>query len=287
MMTVFSNPRWLKQHDYPYTSIDEVPQSVFDEINERLDKRISTEPLVSIMVIAYNEEINVLRSISSLSCLDTKIPFEIVAVNNNSKDRTQETFDRLHVRTFFQPIQGCGPARQMAQEMAVGKYMLLADADCFYPVNWLDEMMKQLQQPGVVCVYGRYSFVANPELPRWQLTIHETLKDLVAEARHYKRPYLNAYGISMGYLREAGLKAGYMMHNRTWGEDGRICFDMMQYGRVVAMKTRSARAWTGTRTLMKDGTLWQALGKRVKKELNRAVSYLTPHPPHDTKTSED
>lgn len=287
MMTLFSNPRWLKQHDYPYSSIDQVPQSVFDEINQRLDKRISAKPLVSIMVIAYNEEINVLRSISTLSCLDTTIPFEIVAVNNNSRDRTQETLDRLHVRTFFQPIQGCGPARQMAQEMAVGKYMLLADADCFYPTNWLDEMMKKLQQPGVVCVYGRYSFIANTELPRWQLTIHETLKDLVAEARHYKRPYLNAYGISMGYLREAGLKAGYMMHNRTWGEDGRICFDMMQYGRVVQMKTRSARVWTGARTLMKDGTLWQALGKRVKKELNRAISYLTPHPPHDTKTSED
>jgi len=287
MMTLFSNPRWLKQHDYPYSSIDQVPQSVFDEINQRLDKRISAKPLVSIMVIAYNEEINVLRSISTLSCLDTTIPFEIVAVNNNSRDRTQETLDRLHVRTFFQPIQGCGPARQMAQEMAVGKYMLLADADCFYPANWLDEMMKKLQQPGVVCVYGRYSFIANTDLPRWQLTIHETLKDLVAEARHYKRPYLNAYGISMGYLREAGLKAGYMMHNRTWGEDGRICFDMMQYGRVVQMKTRSARVWTGARTLMKDGTLWQALGKRVKKELNRAISYLTPHPPHDTKTSED
>ncbi|QHV96574.1 glycosyltransferase family 2 protein [Spirosoma endbachense] len=286
-MNLLSNPNWLKRHEYPYTSIDEVPQSVFDEINARLDKRISTKPLVSIMVIAYNEEVNILRSISTLSCLETTIPFEIVAVNNNSKDRTQDTIDKLHVRKFFQPIQGCGPARQLGQEMAIGKYMLLADADCLYPTNWLNEMMEKLQQPGVVCVYGRYSFIANPQLPRWQLTLHETLKDIVAEFRHVKRPYLNAYGISMGYLREAGLKAGYMMHNRTWGEDGRLCFDMMQYGRVVQMKTRSARVWTGPRTLMKDGTIWQALGKRVKKEMNRAFSYLTPHPPHDTKTSED
>jgi glycosyltransferase involved in cell wall biosynthesis len=286
-MTLFSNPKWLEQHQYPYNSIDEVPQSVFDTINERLDKRLSTTPLVSIMVIAYNEEVNILRSISTLSCLETDIPFEIVAVNNNSSDRTQETIDKLHVRKFFQPIQGCGPARQMAQENAIGKYMLLADADCFYPTNWMNEMMKKLQQPGVVCVYGRYSFIANPELPRWQLTIHETLKDLIAEARQYKRPYLNAYGISMGYLREAGLKAGYMMHRRTWGEDGRICFEMMQYGKVVPMKTRSARVWTGPRTLMKDGTLWQALGKRARKEIGRAISYLTPHPPHDPKTSED
>ncbi len=286
-MNLFSNPKWLQRHEYPYASIDQVPQSIFEEINARLDEQISTKPLVSIMVIAYNEEVNILRSISSLSCLKTTIPFEIVVVNNNSKDRTQDTIDKLHVRKFFQPIQGCGPARQLAQEMAVGKYMLLADADCLYPVNWLDEMMKKLQQPGVVCVYGRYSFIANPELPRWQLTLHETLKDIVAEFRHFKRPYLNAYGISMGYLREAGLRAGYMMHNRTWGEDGRLCFDMMPYGKVVQMKTSSARVWTGPRTLMKDGTIWKALGKRVRKELDRAFSYLTPQAPHDTKTSED
>ncbi|GAB3899481.1 glycosyltransferase family 2 protein [Spirosoma agri] len=286
-MNLLSNPAWLKRHEYPFDSVDQVPQSVFDEINARLDQRLSSKPVVSIMVIAYNEEVNILRSISSLSYLETSIPFEIVTVNNNSKDRTQDTIDKLHVKKFFQPIQGCGPARQMGQEMATGKYMLLADADCLYPANWLNEMMKKLDQPGVVCVYGRYSFIANTQLPRWQLTIHETLKDIVAEFRQFKRPYLNAYGISMGYLREAGLKAGYMMHNRTWGEDGRICFDMMPYGRVVPMKTSSARVWTGPRTLMKDGTLWQALGKRVKKEVNRAVSYLTPLAPHDTKTSED
>lgn len=284
---LLSNPDWLQQHEFPFTSLDEVPQSVFDEINARLDQKISAEPLVSIMVIAYNEEINVLRCVSTLSKLRTTIPFEIVAVNNKSTDRTQETMDRLHIKNFFQPIQGCGPARQMGQEMAIGKYMLLADADCFYPTNWLDEMMKVLQQTGVVCVYGRYSFIASSQLPRWQLTLHESLKDIIAEFRHYKRPYLNAYGISMGYVREAGLKAGYMMHNRTWGEDGRLCFDMMPYGQVRQMKVSSARVWTGTRTLAKDGTLWQAFRKRARKEFGRAFSYLTPLAPHDTKTSAD
>ncbi|MFD2570928.1 glycosyltransferase family 2 protein [Spirosoma soli] len=284
-MSIFSNPIWIKQHEYPFESIDQVPQTVFDGINARLDKRISATPLVSVMVIAYNEEINILRTISTLSSLATSIPFEIVVINNNSTDKTQETVDKLHVKCFFQPVQGCGPARQMGQEMAIGKYILLADADCLYPTNWLDEMMKVLQQPGVVCVYGRYSFIAPPNVPRWQLFLHETLKDVIAGFRHYNRPYLNAYGISMGYVREAGLKVGYMTNNIR-GEDGRLCFDMMQYGKVRQMKTRSARVWTAPRTLFNESaTIWEGLKLRIAKEVKRAPTYLTPHPPHDTKTS--
>lgn len=285
-MNIFSNPDWISQYEYPYESIQQVPQTLIDEINARLDQRISTEPVVSIVVAAYNEEINLLRMISTLSSLSTAIPFDIIAINNNSTDRTQETMEKLHIKRFFQPIQGCGPARQLGQEKSTSPYILLADADCLYPPNWLDEMMNKLQQPGVVCVYGRYSFIAPPEIPRWQFSLHETLKDGIAEFRHFKRPYLNAYGISMGYVREAGLKAGYINHN-TRGDDGRLCFDMMQYGRVVQMKTRSARVWTGPRTILQEGTVWQGLKNRISKEMKRAFSNFTTHPPHDTKTSQN
>jgi len=192
----------------------------------------------------------------------------------------------LQIRSLYQPIQGCGPARQMGQEAARGEYILLADADCFYPPNWLDEMLRELRQPGVVCVYGQYSFIPTPDIPRWKLVIHETLRNLIARARHVKRPHLNAYGISMGYIKKAGLAAGYIMHN-TWGDDGRLCFDMMQYGTVSAMTTRSARVWTGPRTLIRDGNMGQAFWVRASREIKSLRHYLTADKPHDTKTSKN
>ncbi len=283
-MNILSNPGWIAQYEYPFETVSQVPQSIFDEINTRLDQRISQKPLVSVVIVAFNEEVNILRTISSLSAMNTTIPFEIVAVNNNSTDRTQETIDKLHIRRFFQPVQGCGPARQLGQEQATGRYILLADADCLYPPNWLNEMVAVLQQPGVVCAYGQYSFIAPPTIPRWRFALHEALKNGIAELRYIKRPYLNAYGMSMGYVREAGLKAGYITKNIR-GEDGRLCFDMMQYGRVVPMKTPSARVWTAPRTILREGTLWQGLMVRVSKELKRVFSNFTAHPPHDTKTS--
>lgn len=262
---MFQNPSWLKQHQLPYEKYEEVPDAVFAAINQQLDQLSQQSPEVTIMIAAWNEEVNVLRCISTLSQMKTSIPFEILVVNNNSTDKTQQTLDRLHVRSVFQPIQGPGPARQMGQENARGKYILLADADCFYPDCWLSEMMKVLQQPGVVCVYGRYSFISEPGFPRWQLAIMERMKDVIAGYRHINRPYLNTYGISMGYLKEAGLKVGYVMKN-VRGEDGRLTYGMMQYGKVKQVKADKARAWTGPRTLQKEGSLIKVITNRITKE---------------------
>lgn len=279
-------PKWIKEHLNPYESFEEIPQSKFDEVNDRLGQIRTREPVVSILIAAWNEEINVFNCVSSLSTQSTSIPFEIVIVNNNSTDKTQETLDKLDVRSFFQPIPGVGPARQLGQEQARGKYILLADADCIYPKCWIDEVMQVLTQPNVVCVYGRYSFLPDRGYPRWKLYVLERMKDVIAEIRHFKRPYLNAYGISMGYIRDLGLKVGYVMY-KIRGNDGRLCFDLMQFGKVKQVRSNRARAWTKPRTLQLEGGFSQALYNRLKKETKRFVSLFKPMPPHDTKTSKN
>src|SRR5690606_38122380 len=137
-----------------------------------------------------------------------------------------------------------------------------------------------------VCVYGRYSFIEDTDYPRWKLFLLEKLKDVIAEVRHFKRPYLNAYGISMGYIKELGLKVGYVNY-KIWGDDGRLCFDLMNYGIVKQVKSESARVWTDPRTLQRDGSLKKALYNRIKKEIGRFSTLFIPHPPHDTKTSKN
>jgi glycosyltransferase involved in cell wall biosynthesis len=285
-MNFFKAPAWVDTFNFPYASFTVIPESIFTEINRDLESVQHPKPVVSVVIPAWNEEVNVLRSIASLAKMKTSIPFEIVVVNNNSTDNTQKTLDKLLVRSVFQPIQGWGPARQMGLEQARGTYILTADADGLYPPTWIDEMLAVLQQPGVVCVYGRYSFIPSPEkgFSRWKLSILEFMKDVIAELRHYKRPHLNAYGISIGYIREYGLKIGYVMH-KIRGEDGRMCFDLMNYGIVKQVKSPKARVWTGTRTLEKDGSFSQVLFRRVANELRRFTSMFVEQAPHDTKTS--
>lgn len=285
-MNLFRSPQWVKTFKYNFRSFEDIPLHIFSSINQRLDRIQSCEPVVSIVIGAWNEEENILTCINSLSYTETNVRFEIIVVNNNSTDDTQAILNELHIRSVFQPIQGNGPARQMGQENARGEYIFLADADCIYPSCWVDSMYNTLTQPNVVCVYGRYSFLEEKGYPRWKLYILEKLKDIVAELRHYKRPYLNAFGISMGYIKKYGLIEGFIERNIR-GNDGRMCFDLMKYGKIKQLKSNTARVWTGPRTLIRDGSLMRAFLFRVKNEIMRSWSLFTAHPPHDTKVSEN
>jgi len=283
MNNIFDTPDWISKYDFAFRQLADVPETLFDEINHKLDVLQSREvPLVSIVIAAWNEEVNIIRNLASLADLATKVPIEIIVINNNSTDATQQTLNKLHVMNYFQKIQGCGPARQMGMENARGKYILLADADCIYPPCWLDDMYNLLSSKETVCVYGRYSFIPEPGFQRWKLAILEKLKDAIAALRHVKRPYLNAFGISMGFIREYGMKVGYIMAN-VRGEDGRLCFDLMQFGKVRQLTLNRSRAWTAPRTLQRDGSFKQALLSRIAVESKKMFSLFTPHKPHDTK----
>jgi glycosyltransferase involved in cell wall biosynthesis len=273
MKYIFKNPDWIKEFEYPYENFKQIPQSIFDDINEGLDKILSDKPLASVVITAWNEEVDILKTVGSLSKLKTSIPLEIIVVNNNSTDQTQDTLDKLHIKSFFQPKKGWGFGRQMGMENALGKYILLADSDCIYPSCWTDSLIHALQTPGVVSVYGRYSFIEEPGFPRWQLSILETLKNVIAELRHLKKPYLNSYGMSMGFVKEYGMIEKFY-NNNTRGEDGRMCYDLMKYGKVKQVRSNKSRVWTGPRTLKKEGSFTKVLVARIIKEVKGFSNYF-------------
>jgi glycosyltransferase involved in cell wall biosynthesis len=279
-MLFFKNPKWITDFDFKYERFEGIPHQIFDAVNEDLDKVTGDTPLVTILISAWNEEINILRCVSSLAKTKCNFPIEIIVINNNSQDKTQNTINSLHVKGLFEQKQGCGPARQWGQENAKGKYILLADADCFYPSSWVEEMVKVLQKKDVVCVYGRYSFISEPKFPRWKLYILERMKDLISEFRQINRPYFNAYGLSMGYVTELGLKVGFIETN-FWGDDGQLCMGLMKYGKVKQVRNNKARVWTGPRTLQRDGSLTDAFVARIKKELNRFLKNFNSKLPQD------
>jgi glycosyltransferase involved in cell wall biosynthesis len=288
-MMLFNNPGWVKELNYEYETFEQIPQNVFDSINKDLDRITGDNPLVTVLVAAWNEEINILRCVASLSKTKFNSPIEIIVVNNNSKDKTQDTIDKLHVTGMFELKQGCGPARQSGQLAAKGKYVLLADADCFYPSCWVEEMMKVLTKKDVVCVYGRYSFLSEPGFPRWKLYILEKMKDAISEFRQINRPYFNAYGLSMGYVRDLGVKIGFINDN-FWGDDGQLCLGLMKYGKIRQVRSNKARVWTGPRTLQRGGHNFnQALTSRITKELKRFFKNFNSKLPDDAvkKTAND
>lgn len=242
--------------------------------------------MVSVCIAAWNEELNIIRCLDSLSRSVTGIKFEILVINNNSTDRTQEVLDRMEVPSYFQPVQGCGISRELGQQKAKGEYILLADADCFYPEKWIDVMARSLDQKDIVATYGRYSFLGNPTIPRWYYACYEICKYLLSEIRHLKCPHLNTYGMSMGYVKKLGLKEGFDTRNIR-GEDGRLCFDLMKHGKVRYIRDLRTLVWTHERNFSKEGGLAGALKTRLIKERIRFSQYFKKPPLHDTKTSQN
>lgn len=293
-MNALNNPNWIEQYLFDYKSYKDISGEVIDKINQNLAVHKIDPPVISIIIPAYNEEFNILSCVASIAANRCEIPFEVIVVDNNSTDNTQKLLEKLDVRYYFESKVGPGAARQLGQEKALGKFILTADGDCIYPPLWVKIMYEALNKRNTTCVYGRYSFIGTSQTPRWQLFIYEKLKDVLSEIRHIKRPHLNSLGMSMGYPRALGLEVGFDTRSIILedgsvsfvrGEDGRLCFDLNQKGKVRQVRSSKARLWTFQRTLSKDGTLWNSLKIRVKKELAKFHSYLKSHPPHDTKRS--
>src|SRR5476649_1682641 len=159
-MSVFSLPKWIAPHLFTGKKFSDLSADELADLQNRIGKFRHEQPDISVVIPAWNEENNIFRTLSSLSANKTKYKVEIVVINNNSKDRTQQVLDQLGVRSYLQPEQGTPHARQMGLEKARGKYHLCADSDTFYPPNWIDLMVKPMvNNTEIVGVYGRYSFI--------------------------------------------------------------------------------------------------------------------------------
>ncbi len=282
---IHGNPDWITSEYNEDINAGNM-NAYIEEINKNLQSP-PEKPDVSIIIPAYNEENNILKAVLSLSRQVTEYSFEIICVDNNSVDKTAEILHKIPVRYFLQTIQGCGPARQKGLDEAKGDYILLADADCIYHQQWLQIMIDELKQEGVSCVYGRFSFISDGKYPRWKLSVHKALRELMAEIRNIKRPYYNSYGMSMGFTRKDGQEIGFIMNNLR-GEDGRMCFDLMNRGKVKMIRAKNSRVWTPARALEREGkSLFKIILSKMSEEMKKFYTYFYPLPPHDTKTSKN
>lgn len=286
MTHFYKNPTWIDHRLLQDVPPDQVPASLLNEINKGLSSLQRGHPLVSVVIPVLNEEMSILRTLYTLSRNQTDYPVEIVVVNNNSTDHTQEILDKLNVKSVFQVKPGWGPARQMGQEVAAGKYILMADADCFYPPRWIQRMTTELQRDGVTCVYGGYKFLAVKDHSRLKYFFYEMLRNVIAEIRNIKRPWFNCLGMCMGYVKELGLKIGFI-DRKIRGEDGRMCYELAQLGRIVRVRSNEVVVWTFPRTLEKDGNLLYSIANRAMIELVRFRSYFRKEVAHDTHTSQN
>ena len=243
-------------------SFDDIPDSLFDQIKTQLAEKQSDDPLVSVVVIAYNEEKRLAACLWSLSEIQTKYPIEIIGVNNNSKDRTEEVYQRLGVPYYNEDKQSPGFARQCGLDHSKGKYYFCIDADTFYPSHYVDLMMTKLLRPDVSCVSSFWSFFPDDDHSAAGLFMFELIRDVFLYVQHFKRPELCVRGMVFAFNSDYARQVKIRTDIRR-GEDGSLALSLKPFGKIAFLYHRQARPVTGYGTIGSQ-SLWQSFVQHVK-----------------------
>ena len=207
-----------------------------------------TWPRVSVVVCAYNAADTLDDNLASLERL-TYPDFEIILVNDGSKDRTGEIARRYpRVRVIDTPNQGLGAARNVGLAEATGEIVAYTDADTRVDLDWLTFLVQPFLQSDVVGSGGPN--VVPPDDPAVAQCIarapggptHVLLDDRIAE---------HVPGCNMAFRRDALLAIGGFnpMYLRA-GDDVDVCWRLQARGWRIGFAS-SALVWHHHRASIK------------------------------------
>lgn len=229
-------------------------------------------PKISIVIPAYNEENNIVPTLTSLCRNKTNYSVEIIVVNNNSKDKTQELALACGVQCIFQPVQGITVSRNMGLQHAKGDYILNADADSIYPEDWIELMASPLDNSKVALTYGRFGLIPTGSTGRLTYFFYEYIAEISRWVNSkIKDEAVNVYGFNSGFRRKQGLAVDGFNHPAGTNEDGWLAVKLREkgFGKLQLVRSERAMVWTTDRRIQMDGGLLKGTVKRFMRTVLR------------------
>ena len=115
--------------------------------------------MITAIICAYNEETMLPGALHSLFA-QTRVPDEVLVVNNASTDRTREIATSFPgVSVVDEPAKGLTKARAAGRRAARGDILFYMDADCRAPLRLLERIERRfLASPNTVAITGPYHF---------------------------------------------------------------------------------------------------------------------------------
>jgi cellulose synthase/poly-beta-1,6-N-acetylglucosamine synthase-like glycosyltransferase len=190
---------------------------------------------VSIIIPAYNEEKYIGQTIEAVQKIDYP-DFEIIVVDNNSKDKTSEVARRYPgVKVLFEPNKGTQWTRECGRKAATGEIIGNVDADCIPHKDWLKVGVKYFDDPEVVTVTGPYNYYDSSPLFRWITLVFQRF---IYKMTNFFCRLTGKGGVLVGgncLLRHDTLKkiGGYNTAILFYGDDTDTVKRMTKYGKAI------------------------------------------------------
>ncbi len=171
------------------------------------------QPMVSIIVPAYNEEVNACRTVASL--LQQDYPnLQVVFVDDGSTDDTlqkvKEAFDdNPHVKIYTKPNGGKASALNYGVHISNSDFVVCIDADTQLKQNAVSELMKKFTDDRIGAVAGNVKVGNEVNLiTRWQSIEYITSQNFDRRAFELLNCITVVPGAIGAFRKEAVLRSG-------------------------------------------------------------------------------
>lgn len=177
---------------------------------------VSARPAVSVVLCVRNSAAFVGRQLAALAAQDLDAPWELVVVDNGSRDATAAVvahWVELHPtwRLVAEPTRGVNRARNRGVAAATAPFVALCDADDAVEPGWLRAMVDGLTRHDVVGGALVDDPLARPRSP-WR-NVHQCDALPIVHGRPY------VMGASLGFRREVFDRIGGFDRRYAAGAD--------------------------------------------------------------------
>jgi glycosyltransferase involved in cell wall biosynthesis len=153
----FTNGVYVDDWAFGLVKRDRSAKAAFYAVREiyrsALPPPLARAPNVSVVICAYNAESTMEACLQSL--LQLRYPnFEVIVVDDGSKDATREIAERFPFRVIHQENKGLSVARNVGIEASSGEYVVFTDSDCVVDPDWLTYLIGAMGRHGWIAAGG-------------------------------------------------------------------------------------------------------------------------------------
>ncbi|MDD5145372.1 MAG: glycosyltransferase family 2 protein [Candidatus Pacebacteria bacterium] len=187
--------------------------------------------MISIIVPALNEENFLSECLKSLENQNYSGRYEIILVDNNSKDKTKEIGGKFKIKILHCPERGAFYARKMGADAALGDIIIQADADTIYPEDWLEKISNKFSEnPRASAIAGVYMYRDPPYWAQFEYFVKNIFNAL--SAKIIGRPGLVS-GANFAFRKNTFLEIGGYKKDSLYFDQYDISMRLSRFGKII------------------------------------------------------